>query len=265
MVRDVLISPLALYKWDESIFDDFRVPPEIDKDTLIVNILLETAEMSVLYNNPATFKFKMRNWSNKYYEKWKKLYDTTQFEYNPIHNYDRTEESTDKLDGTMKDTVKNKRVQEDTRRGSRDYTDNKEYNSTANDSYKNTAANVTNEETRNYKAAFNNTNGMADSTASSVDGTSKSDGSGTVSNTNNATDNTIFAEKNENKLNASISDDNTLTKKTDDTSTHELHAYGNIGVTTTQQMIQQEREILEFNIVNYITEEFKRDFCILLY
>lgn len=40
---------------------------------------------------------------------------------------------------------------------------------------------------------------------------------------------------------------------------------GNIGVTTTQKMIQEERDIAEFSIINYITQSFKERFCILIY
>lgn len=40
---------------------------------------------------------------------------------------------------------------------------------------------------------------------------------------------------------------------------------GNIGVTTSQQMIEAEREIVKFNIYDYIIESFKCRFCILVY
>lgn len=42
-------------------------------------------------------------------------------------------------------------------------------------------------------------------------------------------------------------------------------AYGNIGVTTTQQMIEEERRISEFDIENVIIQEFKKTFCLLIY
>lgn len=45
----------------------------------------------------------------------------------------------------------------------------------------------------------------------------------------------------------------------------ERHEYGNIGVTTTQQMIKEERDVAQFNIVNYIIEDFKQRFCVLVY
>ena len=42
-------------------------------------------------------------------------------------------------------------------------------------------------------------------------------------------------------------------------------AYGNIGVTTTQQMIEEERRISEFDIDHIIINEFKKAFCLLIY
>ena len=46
---------------------------------------------------------------------------------------------------------------------------------------------------------------------------------------------------------------------------HSAHISGNIGVTTTQQMIAAEREILQFNILDYIANRFKQRFCLLVY
>lgn len=40
---------------------------------------------------------------------------------------------------------------------------------------------------------------------------------------------------------------------------------GNIGVTTTQQMLKEEREAAVFSIYDYIIEAFKKRFCIMIY
>ena len=40
---------------------------------------------------------------------------------------------------------------------------------------------------------------------------------------------------------------------------------GNIGVTASQDLIKKEREIASFNIVDYITESFKKRFCLMVY
>lgn len=42
-------------------------------------------------------------------------------------------------------------------------------------------------------------------------------------------------------------------------------AYGNIGVTTTQKMIEEERRVSEFDIDHVIINEFKKAFCLLIY
>ena len=42
-------------------------------------------------------------------------------------------------------------------------------------------------------------------------------------------------------------------------------AYGNIGVTTTQQMIEEERRVADFDMVQIIIQEFKKTFCLLVY
>lgn len=50
-----------------------------------------------------------------------------------------------------------------------------------------------------------------------------------------------------------------------DTGNRTLKIKGNIGVTTTQQMIEEERKVSKFNIYDYIVRSFKRRFCIMLY
>lgn len=52
-----------------------------------------------------------------------------------------------------------------------------------------------------------------------------------------------------------VQDDNTITRR----------RTGNIGVTATQDLIQKEREIAEFSIIEYITQSFKERFCLLIY
>ena len=43
------------------------------------------------------------------------------------------------------------------------------------------------------------------------------------------------------------------------------YARGNIGVTTTQQMIEAQRETVSFNMYDTIMQEFKERFCIMIY
>ena len=95
MGRVANLSPLGLYTWDNTVFDLMRIPKELDKETLVQNLLAETAELEVLYPNPVVFKNLVGVWSNKQIDIWNRLYATTQYEYNPIENYNRYETGSD--------------------------------------------------------------------------------------------------------------------------------------------------------------------------
>ena len=59
----------------------------------------------------------------------------------------------------------------------------------------------------------------------------------------------------------------TYGKKTDQTENtkYENHAHGNIGVTTTQKLIREQREVADFNIYAIIIRDFIDRFCIEVY
>ena len=100
MGRAANLSPLGLYNWDSTIFDLMQIPSALDRDTLIQNLLAETAELEVLYPNPIVFKNLVGVWSAKQIDIWNRLYATTQYEYNPIENYNRYENSSDSGTGS---------------------------------------------------------------------------------------------------------------------------------------------------------------------
>lgn len=49
------------------------------------------------------------------------------------------------------------------------------------------------------------------------------------------------------------------------TMTHNNHTHGNIGVTTSQQMLEEEFKISYKNVYDRIIDDFKQEFCILVY
>lgn len=52
---------------------------------------------------------------------------------------------------------------------------------------------------------------------------------------------------------------------TNDTGTVTKTRYGNIGVTMTQQMIEAERQVADFSTYKVIAEDFKKEFCVMVY
>ena len=48
-------------------------------------------------------------------------------------------------------------------------------------------------------------------------------------------------------------------------SNHTGRMHGNIGVTTTQAMIKEQRDVVQFSVIEYIVNDFKHDFCLMVY
>lgn len=89
------LSLLGLYNWDPTILDDLHVPSGINKSSLDSELLLQCAEVEVIYPDPKTLKMAIDLWSISMLPIWEKMYATTVLKYDPISNYDRHEEWTD--------------------------------------------------------------------------------------------------------------------------------------------------------------------------
>lgn len=246
------LSVYGLYQYDNSLFSGLQVPTGVDKDTVVDNILLECAELETIYPALPFLKIAIGKWSDKELPVWTKLYETTQFEYNPIYNkdayYNDTDLETRNLQGTSQSSA------------SSSNTENR---------------NLTNSKTNNLTEAL--TNDLA-SSKTDVGQVSAYD-AGTFQNREKTTSDTTDTGTaiTRNTGTETITDSGSVTSNgngsgsssTTDTGTvkHDItrREYGNIGVTTTQRMIMEERDIDKFNIVDYIVDSFKQQFCILVY
>lgn len=258
MGRAANMSPLGLYQWDNTLFDLLVIPSQLDKNTLIDNLLSETAELEVLYPNPVVMKALIGVWSDKNKDIWDRLYATTQYEYNPIENYNRYEEGSEDGSGST------------THSGTDAITRQK-------------AEGGTQGEQSTLQVAMGGTDSVAgtdtkggwiagfDSVASSTD-------DGLVKKTRDQDDATTTTTYGKTESDAgykttnfgkteSENESKTYGEKVAQTTegSHELHAHGNIGVTTTQKLIREQRDIEKFNLYDIIIEEFKMRFCILVY
>ena len=222
-----LLTVEGLYNYDNTLFDGFNVPEGIVKQIAIDTILMRTRELEILYPNFTYMKNRITIWSNKYQINWKKLYDTTVLEYNPIENYDRMEDWTD--------------TDDETTTSARDNTRN------TNNTVKSTSTNeiVNSVNVTDQNTAFNA--GLADHAKQITDGDTTENG--TITNTETGKD-----TENE-SVNGGRTGKHTRTGR----------AHGNIGVTTSQQMIQSERDLVVFNLYDVIAESFIENFCLMVY
>ena len=94
---------------------------------------------------------------------------------------------------------------------------------------------------------------------------SNQSGSGNVTNKKSAYDSTEY--QNHDKADSSSSGTNNATTNTvaQGSSTHGGRTHGNIGVTTSQQMLQAELDVVRFNLYNEIADVFLTELCIYTY
>lgn len=222
-----LLTVEGLYNYDNTLFDGFNVPEGLVKQIAIDAILMRTRELEVLYPDFTYMKNRITIWSNKYQINWKKLYDTTVLEYNPIENYDRMEDWTDTDDETSTSARDNTRNTTNTVK----ITSTNEIMNSVNVTDQNTSFNA----------------GLADHAKQITDGDTTENGS--ITNTETGKD-----TENEN-VNGGRTGRHTRTGR----------AHGNIGVTTSQQMIQSERDLVVFNLYDVIAESFVENFCLMVY
>lgn len=92
------LTLIGLYNYDNSLFDNVILPEGYDKETFINSLLLEHGEKCVLYTDFDFMKFSLGVVSRKWQHEFERIYRALNEDYNPLHNYDRHEEYTDKTE-----------------------------------------------------------------------------------------------------------------------------------------------------------------------
>lgn len=215
---------LDLLYYDDTIMDNFTVPDGIDRQ-LALDTIYQRCGLTPLYHpDPAWLKFYVGRWCSKNAKTWEELYKTTIQDYNPIYNYDRTEETTDTRSGTRK-------LSEDTSSNTKQSGDSSVTDSSSDTSEHTISA----DNSDSYEPGYKDTASRHD--------TQESESSNRVDATG----------------------DRAVDETTGETYSHKLRAYGNIGVTTTQMMLEAQRKVVRYNIYNEIADSFKEEFCLYIY
>lgn len=221
---------LGIYNFDNTVLDLLEIPEDedgnelIDRDTLKDNLLIDTAEMEILYPDASFLKLAIGSWSKKQVPIWTELYNSTQFDYNPIWNVDGTVVEERDLAGTDYRTD--------------DHTTERTHNDTMERTHDDTLT------TDNGTYGYNSSTLAPESKIENAhDGTITDAHTGTITDT----------------------DTGTINHDTTDTGSITTTRQGNIGVTSTQSLIKEQRDVVQFNIMDYIINDFKNRFCLLVY
>lgn len=278
-MRSADLSVLGLYEWDNSLFDLMQLPEGLTKDTLVKNLLAETAELEVLYANPIVLKNLIGVWSLKELPVWEHLYQTTQYEYNPIENYNRYEEGTEDSTGNTAHSGADETNNTVTHGGADNKTSTMENSgrdsTTANRSSGGSDTTAGTDKKGHWVAGFD-----AGTPTATDDGLFKqtrdedsASSTTTYGKTETGTDTTNYGKKETGNetINYNRNETGNETRNygqnidTTHSGRHNLHVHGNIGVMSSQSMIQEERNIALFNMYDIIIESFKERFCIMVY
>ena len=184
----------------------------------------------------------------QYGENWNKLYETLSFEYNPIENYSMTESGTDitersnedKLSGTDAHSISGSNTGTVTDSGGTTNTGTQGVTST--------------QSSESKIAGFNSPTYVDDNTTTGSGNSTRTDNLAST-NTNTRTDNLAHTESDSITYGKKIE-----TEGTEET-THSFTRSGNIGVMSSQQMIEQERNLWFWNFLKHVFEDIDSVLC----
>lgn len=246
------ITLIGMYNYDNTLFDKLAFPAGIDRDLAINRILNKSEEFEVLYSDFDYLKDRIGIWGEIWERTFAKWVAALDVNYDPLNNYDRKEIYTDLKNSAYNDT------------NNKSYADNnlRNLNGTTSETSASNSHTITGSATKSdteqlvsaYDEEDYSKKQKEDSNAT-TNQTGTGNASGNVSRNESGNE---FTKNDGNESSNAAGTSNELLK-------HEAHLFGNIGVTTSQQMLQAELDIVTWNLYEHISDIFIDEFCILVY
>lgn len=223
--------------WDATLLDGVVVPEGMDAELMKNTLYMRCGELTSHWSSPGTFKAATTHWFLTHQWNIQHLYNLLLAEYNPIHNYDRDETITI-------DVGEN---------GGRGY--NSEVTSTGETSGDSTRTpNLTNTDDTTVKRNV--------SAFDSAEYQPRDEDVTDATRTESGTDNIESHDETSNNT-ATDYQEQTVNNRNEN---HVNHMEGNIGITTTQQMMQEEIALMKgFNLYDTVASMFEDDMMVLVY
>lgn len=246
------ITLIGMYEFDNTLFDKLSFPAGIDRDLAINRIINKSEEFELLYSDFDYLKDRIGIWGEIHERTFKKWKEALDIEYEPLHNYDRHELYSDTRQRDYADE------------SNKAYTDNKLRNfedseSEASDSHSNTITGSESVSSTDQKVSAYDENNYSNKQKEEANAITNQIGSGDAS--GNVTRNGRSDELNV----ADGKENNNTSGKSNEVVKHDAHLFGNIGVTTSQQMLRDQLDIVTWNLYEHISDLFIEEFCILVY
>lgn len=230
------LSILGLYNYQPTIFDSLTIPTSVDKETLIDNIIMEAAELELLFPNADILGRLIGNWSKTRLAAWNRMIGALDAEYNPIENTDRYEDHLEDYTRDLNETDNYTRDLKEKDNYTRNLTDSGNSNSSGS--------------TQNSRTGYNSGGLQVTDSSSSED---------------HSDDTRSYTGSDDRNKGYTGGDNRNKGFTGGDTRHTVIHTHGNIGVTTNQQMVDAELKLRQYDIYKLITNEFIDTFCIGVY
>lgn len=292
----MLLSIIALFNYHENILDNIKpyLPtgvsrPDIcypadpvDFDVLKNTILLRAGELSLVYSDPDLFRLALSIWSAKNRLTWQNLFDSIYYKYDPlfskIREYTLNRATANNTDFSETDT----KIETDTENRDLHESSNRDIST---NTHKNDVEHTTGTENRSnsenhndtdihYVQAFNDI-GVGywhekekDANNGGSTGTENSGMSSTTTTTANDTAQTadnLIKSLTGSLTNSIRAELEKIYNKKDNGTLNDIITETIHGQRPYQELIKLQREIVEFNLYDYIANQFVHDFCVMLY
>lgn len=265
----VILSVIGLYNYDNTVLDTFHVPADVDAEQLRTRIFMECGELPVMFPDPDLFKVMLDKWSLTKLPLWERMARAAAAEYDLLHNYDRTEtetintsgsETTTRTDtGRTSDTGTRTTAGEDDRTITEDRDTANTGTLTTRDAGEGTSTEAvtafnssTFADSRRVEDTHDNSIQRTDALNEAVDATTSDNLIHNSTETVNSSGTTSMASEGE--------------RANEEETTRSVRAYGNIGVTTNQQMLESEINLIpRLDVYSFIVSDFTDAFCIGVY
>ena len=248
MSTNARLTLIGLYNYDGTLFDGLTLPTGYDKNTFIDTLLLEHGEKCVLYTDPDFMKYSIEAMGKKWYHELERIYQTLTDDYNPLYNFDRNETYFDQIYGTNSEVTTGWKGGGSARTNKPEY-----YNEQVTDS---TSETVTDAKTTEKVSAFNSAS-YEPSKETTENGGKQISKAGKMKYSGTTED---IAE------NYGENSNGTLQGSEQKAITHAAQLYGNIGVTTSQQMAREEVNLRrDMNLYGVVAGIFANELLIQVY
>ena len=259
----------GIYQYDKTLFDNIVLPEGIDKDNLVADIMRNSGDLYPYHQVPEYLKSNINFWFARRLFDFERMYEALRVEYSPIENYDRIEDIKReyKDSGTDTETLTLGSSTTSKHTGTDEETTTLGSSTTSNQTGTDTESMQGGGSTEKGVSAYNEdgyTNREKDTETQNSTNTKQYDS--TVTNTGSGTDTQkkTFDSSVTNTGSGSDMTKNDYAKQRTETENTRIH--GNIGVTTSQQMIESEMSLrAKYDIYKIISREFEREFLVQIY